>query len=127
MESAVSTRWAAKPLVPVLLVALGSVSLALVIAGQQAQPLGDDPLRMLLACGVLAGLAGVLELGTPPWLGLAATCGFPVWAVLDLARHGGHSLLPFEFAFYAAYGAMGMLVAFVGRSLRASMRRVATG
>lgn len=122
-----TTRGAAKSLVPVLLVALGSVSLALAIAGQQAQPLGDDPLRLLLACGVLAGLAGVLDLGTSAWLGFAATCGFPVWAVLDLARHGGYSLLPIEFAFYAAYGAMGMLIAFVGGRLRAAMRRVGTG
>lgn len=60
-----TTRGAAKSLAPVLLVALGSVygsvSLALAIAGQLAQPLGDDPLRLLLACGVFAGLAGVLQ------------------------------------------------------------------
>ena len=44
-------------------------------------------------------------------------------ALIDLVRHGGHNLLPLEFAFYAAYGALGVLVAYGARAARAWILR----
>lgn len=40
--------------------------------------------------------------------------GFPVWAAVDLARNGGHNLLPFEVAIYGAYFVLGTFVAAIG-------------
>lgn len=44
-------------------------------------------------------------------LGLVSMAGFPVWALVDMLMHGGHSLLPIELAFYAVYGGLGVGVA----------------
>lgn len=99
------------------LVAL-SVLAAFVIAASQSRPLGDEPLVMLVVGGLLAFGAGGLRLARSMFVGFAAMAGFPIWAVVDLARHGGHNLLPFEFGIYALYGAIGVAVAAVGHRLR---------
>jgi hypothetical protein len=44
--------------------------------------------------------------------------GFPVSALLDFAWHGGHNLLPIEFAFYALYGGLGVAVAAIATRVR---------
>ena len=49
--------------------------------------------------------------------------GFPIWALFDLLLHGGHSMLPFEFAIYAVYGGVGVAVA----SIAARGRRKSSG
>ena len=51
-------------------------------------------------------------------LGLASMAGFPVGALIDLAMHGGHNLLPFEFALYAVYGLLGVVVAAIANWCR---------
>ncbi len=94
-----------------------SVLAAFVIAAGQSRPLGDEPLVMLVVGGLLALFAGGLRLARPMFVGFAAMAGFPVWAVVDLARHGGHNLLPFEFGIYAVYGAIGAAAAAIGRRL----------
>jgi hypothetical protein len=92
----------------------------------QRQQLGDQPLTML-ACGcVLACIAGGVVRRSSLALGVAATAGFPLSAIVDLLLHGGHSLLPIEFAFYAAYAGIGALCALAGRALRTSWTRVAS-
>ena len=99
-------------------VALASIVGAFVLAHLQHHPLGDEPLAMLMFGGVLAVVAGALLFGVPRLAGLLAMSGFPVWAAVDLARHGGHSLVPFEFGLYAVYGLIGVGLALLGRSLR---------
>ena len=81
------------------------------------RPLGDEPLGMLLAGCLLAGAAAGCRAARPVVAGLAAMSGFPIWAVVDLLRNGGHNLLPFELAIYGVYGGIGVAVAAVVRRL----------
>lgn len=99
-------------------VALVSIVGAFVLANLQSHPLGDEPLSMLAFGGVLAVVAGALVLPMPRLAGLLAMSGFPVWAAVDLARNGGHTLLPFEFGLYAVYGVIGVGLSLLARSLR---------
>ena len=104
-------------------VAVSSAVVAIVLGVLQHRPLGDDPVAMIVSgCG-LAAFAGAMRLGRPALIGLAAMVGFPIQALIDLVRHGGHNLLPLEFAFYAAYGALGVLVAYGARAARAWILR----
>ena len=64
-----------------------------------------------------------MRLGRPARIGLAAMVAFPIQALIDLARHGGHNLLPLEFVFFAAYCALGVLVAYGARAARAWILR----
>ena len=73
----------------------------------------------MLVCGCcLAALTAYLRMGRPIHLGLAAMAGFPILAVIDLSLHGGHNLLPLEFAVYAFYGVVGVVAATVANALR---------
>jgi peptidoglycan/LPS O-acetylase OafA/YrhL len=103
----------------VAVVAAVSTAAAIAIEAVQRQPLGDEPIAMILVGCFLAILTAALRLGHPPHLGLAAMAGFPAWAVIDLVLHGGHTLLPFEFALYAIYGGLGVVAAIVGKALGA--------
>lgn len=95
-----------------------STVIAIVLGVVQERPLGDDPVVMI-ACGcLLAAVAGVLRVGKPVLPGFASMAGFPAWALIDLALHGGHNMLPFEFAFYAAYGGLGVAVAAIAKRCR---------
>jgi len=100
------------------LVATSSAVAAIVIGAAQQQPLGDDPLAMILCGCLLAGLAGALRLARSVPLGLASMVGFPAWALLDLAMNGGHNLLPLELAIYAVYGGLGVAVAAIAKRCR---------
>jgi hypothetical protein len=101
-----------------LLVAAASTAMAMVLGIAQQRPLGDEPVAMIVCGGSLAALTGALRLGHPALLGLASMAGFPVWALIDLGWHGGHSLLPLEFAFYAAYAGLAIAVAAMARRFR---------
>ncbi|HEX5053341.1 MAG TPA: hypothetical protein VFZ65_16310 [Planctomycetota bacterium] len=93
-----------------------STLVAVLLAGSHRQP-GDHPLMLLGFGGVLALLAGASRKAPALHLGMAAMSGFPIGALLDLARHGGHNLLPIEFALYAVYAGVGVVVAFAGQLL----------
>ena len=112
------------PLVPGLLVVL-STSLA-VIQTQNGKAPGDEPGRLLgLGCA-MAFLAALFPRSSPVPIGLAALSGFPIGAAINLALRGGHNLLPFEFAFYAGYMAIGVGTAtpgwLVSRAVRVTLR-----
>lgn len=100
------------------LVAALSIVAAIAFGVTQQQPLGDDPVTMIVCGCLLAALTGALRLAHPALLGLASMVGFPVWALIDLALHGGHNLLPVEFALYAVYGGLGVAVAATAKRLR---------
>lgn len=112
----------------VALLVLGAVSLAIVLAEQStlapASSVADRPLVPLLAGCALALVAGVCSRAPAKWLGIAALAGFPLWAIGDLVLRPGphdgpeHGLLPFEFAFYGVYMALGVLCAAIGRWLQ---------
>jgi len=57
-------------------------------------------------------------MGRPTHLGLAAMAGFPILSVIDMSLHGGHNLLPLEFAAYAIYGVEGVVSATVAGAVR---------
>lgn len=96
--------------------AAASLAAAFVLAALQRHPLGDEPLGMLAVALVLAVVGARLRLAAPLRLGIAATLGFPVQALVDLLANGGHTMLPFEFALYAVYA---LAAAFVARLLGA--------
>jgi hypothetical protein len=54
-----------------------------------------------------------MRVGRPLFVGLAAMAGFPVAALVDMVRNGGHNLFPLEFALYAVYGGLGVFVALI--------------
>jgi peptidoglycan/LPS O-acetylase OafA/YrhL len=62
-------------------------------------------------------------MGRPIHLGLAAMAGFPMLAVIDMSLHGGHNLLPLEFAVYAVYGVFGVIAATAASALRRLIAR----
>lgn len=101
-----------RPSPGLLALAAASLAVAFVLAAVQRHPLGDEPLGMLGVAAVLAVVGGRLRLATPMRLGIAATLGFPVQALVDLLANGGHTMLPFEFALYAVYA---LLAAFLAR------------
>jgi len=84
----------------------------------QGRHVGDEPVAMILCGCVLAALTAFLRMGHPIHLGLAAMSGFPILAVIDMSLHGGHNLLPLEFAAYAVYGVIGVVAATVVNALR---------
>lgn len=87
---------------------------------------GDQPLPLLgFACS-LAFAVAALRRATPVAIGLAALAGFPIEAAIDLVLHGGHDLLPLEFAFYGAYGLLGVLAAHLGWALGVAVTRALT-
>jgi hypothetical protein len=69
---------------------------------------------MILTGSFLAMVSGRIRVAKPLALGIASMIGFPVWAAVDLARNGGHNLLPFEVAIYGAYFVLGTFVAAIG-------------
>lgn len=95
-----------------ILVALSTVA-ALVITAAQGRQLGDEPFAMLGVGCVIAGVASFMRLGRPWYVGLAAMAGFPIAALIDMVRNGGHNLFPFEFALYAVYAGLGVFIATV--------------
>jgi len=103
------------PLVPGALV-LFSTAAAFASHAAFGSP-GDQPLPLLALGCVAAFGAGTLRKGSPYAVGFAALAGFPIEATIDLVRHGGHSLLPFEFGLYAVYGLIGVLAARLGRTV----------
>ena len=80
---------------------------------------GDHPVFLLVVGCVLAVAVGTLRMAPPVAAGFASLAGFPIEAIVDLALHGGHNLLPFEFLIYAAYGFLGVLLAKLGRAVGA--------
>jgi len=101
-------------IVPWLLVAV-STAIAFV-SHQLAGPPGDHPIALLAIGCAIAFVVGATRKMSPIVAGLASMSGFPVEATIDLCLHGGHDLLPVEFAFYAAYAAIGVLAAVLGRA-----------
>ena len=98
-------------------VGVSSAVAGVVVQAFQRRPLGDEPLVMLAVGGVLALVAG-LACPPPAWrLGIAAMLAFPVLAVVDMARGGDHNLFPIEFAAYAVYAGLSVVVAGFGRRL----------
>jgi len=79
---------------------------------------GDHPLAMLATGCALACTVGAARLARPFAAGCAAMAGFPIEAAVDLLRHGGHSLLPIEFAVYGLWGLLGVGAATLGAALR---------
>lgn len=77
---------------------------------------GDQPVFLLGVGCVLSFAVGSLRKARPVVAGFASLAGFPLEAIVDLALHGGHNLLPFEFAFYAIYAGLGALAAVLGRA-----------
>jgi len=84
---------------------------------------GDHPFPLLGFGCLVAFAVGAARRTRPMLVGLAALAGFPVEALIDLLLHGGHNLLPIEFAVYALYGGAGVGAAFVGRALGAARTR----
>lgn len=76
---------------------------------------GDHPIPLLALGCLLAFAAGAVRNATLLATGLASLAGFPIEAAVDIVLHGGHNLLPFEFAIYAVYGLLGVLAARFGR------------
>jgi hypothetical protein len=116
-----------------LLTALSCIA-AFGIDATQGRNLGDAPGAMLSIAFCTAVIAGTLRLASPIFVGMALASGFPVWAMIDLARNGGHGLLPFEFVFYASYGVFcivgasvahlaAMVLAFIVRRVRSRPSR----
>lgn len=101
----------------VVATAAASVGIGSVLQAQQSRSLGDEPVPMLILGALLAFAAGALDRRRPVRLGIAAMGAFPVVAIVDLMRHGGHSLLPFEFGIYGLYAAVGAGCALCGRGL----------
>lgn len=101
----------------VVATAAASVGIGFVVQASQPRALGDEPVPMLLLGALLAFAAGALDRRRPVRLGMAAMGAFPVVAIVDLVRHGGHSLLPFEFGIYGLYAAVGVGCALCGRGL----------
>jgi hypothetical protein len=95
----------------VVCVAALSTVIALALEAAQEQHLGDQPGAMIVWGCSLAVLTGALRLGRPILLGLASMAGFPVAALIDLALHGGHNMLPIEFLFYGFYAVPGVIAA----------------
>jgi peptidoglycan/LPS O-acetylase OafA/YrhL len=85
---------------------------------------GDHPLFLLVVGCVLAFAVGSLRKAPPVVAGFASLAGFPIVAIVDLARHGGHSLLPIEFAFYAIYAGLGVLAAVLGRTTARKLGKI---
>ncbi|MFY9343916.1 MAG: hypothetical protein WAT39_15605 [Planctomycetota bacterium] len=105
-----------------MLIAVFSSAAAFAIEAGQVKALGDAPGSMIAVGCLLALVASGLGLASPFLLGPAAMAGFPLGAAVDLARNGGHNLLPIEFAIYAVYAVLGVAVAKVGRKVRISLR-----
>lgn len=103
------------PLVPWLL-ALCSTVAAFASHAWSGAP-GDHPVPLLVFGCALAFGVGAMRMARPFVVGFAALSGFPIEATLDLLRHGGHSMLPFEFGLYAVYGLLGVLAARLGRTV----------
>ena len=105
----------------VVLAVVGAVStiVAFVLTVLQSQALGDAPVSMLACGSLLAFVAGALCKARALHLGIAAMGGFPIVAVIDLGLHGGHTLLPFEFALYAVYAGIAVVMANAGRLVSA--------
>jgi peptidoglycan/LPS O-acetylase OafA/YrhL len=87
-------------------------------------PPSDHPEALLFAGGILAFAVGALRKLPAVVVGFAALAGFPIEATVDLVRHGGHDLLPFEFAFYAAYGLLGAVAARLGQAAASGVARL---
>ena len=92
-----------------------SAVVAVVLTVAQGHALGDEPLTMLGCGSVLAFAAGVLSSARAMHVGIAAMGGFPIVAVVDLCLNGGHTMLPFEFAFYAICMGIGVALAHAGQ------------
>jgi len=107
-----------RPYVVVAIVVALSTASAFGIEVFQDRHVGDEPVAMLVCGCCLAALTAYLRMGRPIHLGLAAMAGFPILAVIDLSLHGGHNLLPLEFAVYAFYGVVGVVAATVANALR---------
>jgi len=97
----------------IAIVAALSILAAFAIAAAQGRQLGDEPLAMIGVGCAIAGVASFMRLGRPLFVGLAAMVGFPVAAVVDMVRNGGHNLFPIEFALYALYAGLGVFVAMI--------------
>lgn len=89
----------------------------------QNRHIGDEPVAMLVCGCCLAALTAYLRMGRPIHLGLAAMAGFPTLALIDMSLHGGHNLLPLEFAAYAVYGIFGVIAATAASALRRLIAR----
>lgn len=72
-------------------------------------------MAMIVFGCVLAVVSGAPRWGDPRLVGLASMAGFPVCSLVDLVLHGGHNLLPFEFALYAIYAGLAVIAAIVAR------------
>jgi hypothetical protein len=106
-----------------IVLALFSTALAVALHEGTGAP-GDHPLTLLIIGCVTAFAVGASGIAPGIHVGLAALAGFPLEAILDLALHGGHTLLPFEFAFYGLYLALGVAAALLGRSIGVTFRFV---
>jgi peptidoglycan/LPS O-acetylase OafA/YrhL len=104
---------AARRALNIVVVAALSTLAAFAIAAAQDRQLGDEPLAMIGVGCVFAGGASSMRVGRPLFVGLAAMAGFPVAALVDMVRNGGHNLFPLEFALYAVYGGLGVFVALI--------------
>jgi hypothetical protein len=112
-----------RPIQTVLLVVVLSSAGAFSINACQEKQLGDDPIAMLLFGSFLAFTLGLARSRYPAGCGrrifsvpfLAASTatmsGFFITASVDLYLHGGHNMLPFEFAFYLVYTGTGVATA----------------
>ena len=78
-----------------LVLALSSTAFAIALHQRTGAP-GDQPFTLLLLAA--AFVVGATRVAPSVRVGLAALAGFPVEAVVALTQHGGHSLLPIEFA-----------------------------
>lgn len=105
----------------VVALAFFSTALAVVLREVSHAP-GDRPFTLLVAGCAVAFLVGTTRIAPSVLVGLAAQAGFPVAAMLDLARNGGHSLLPFEFLFYAVYVMLGAAAAGCGSLIGGLLR-----
>ena len=97
-----------------LLPLVGIAAVSTILAVEQQRSPGDHPFPLLAYGCILSALASVLRLGPPVLVGLAAMAGFPIGATIDLILEGGHTMLPFEFVFYAIYAVVGVVVAIIG-------------
>jgi len=105
------------------LVAGISTVMAFVADSASKRPLGDEPFGMLVLACLLAAFMAATSAASPMLVGAAAMAGFPIWSLVDLALHGGHNLLPFEFAIYGVYMLIGVAVAMVSAWLWRAKKR----